>query len=210
MIWISEKDSGQANAINKGLKIAAGDIVAWINSDDYYEPNIFKDIADYFIYLPECNFLYGNITYVDKNNNLLQIISGDTLNKSSLMRNPDLVRQPSCFWRKRIFERVGYLNENYHVAMDYDFFLRVSRMYNFHFINKNLSYFRFYNENKTLTHLGIQSKEILISMLKNSHYITPLGIKFLFGRYLDSLSSKNVLKNFFSTMRKNAEKNLIR
>jgi glycosyltransferase involved in cell wall biosynthesis len=73
LIWISEQDKGAANAINKGVCIAKGDIIAWINSDDYYEKNVFNDIARVFEENPEISFVYGNLIFVNETKKILHI-----------------------------------------------------------------------------------------------------------------------------------------
>jgi glycosyltransferase involved in cell wall biosynthesis len=158
--WISEKDNGQSDAINKGFRVAAGDVLAWLNSDDYYDQNIFKDVAAYFEAHSDCFFLYGNITYVDESGKPFAHVDGDTISYKRLLCNPDIVRQPSCFWRKDILRTVGYLDENLHVVMDYDYFLRIGKLYQFHYINSNLSFFRSYPQGKTSSLAKRQATEL--------------------------------------------------
>ena len=122
--WISEKDSGQSNAINKGFSMAKGEIFAWLNSDDFYEENIFQSIADYFMGHKTCNFLYGDITYVDRNGKKAFEIKGEEITFESLLKNPDLIRQPSFFWKKKNFVENGGLDESLDLVMDYDLFLK--------------------------------------------------------------------------------------
>lgn len=147
--WISEKDRGQSNAINKGFHMASGKIVAWLNSDDYYERNIFAEIADYFNKNSGCNFLYGDIVFVDEKKQPVRHISGDVMGYHKLLENPDLIRQPSSFWRRSVLEEVGMIDENLHMVMDFEFFLRIAKKYEMHYINRNISYFRFYSNGKT-------------------------------------------------------------
>ena len=63
--WVSEKDEGQADALNKGFRMATGDIIAWINSDDWYEPNIFGNIAEWFERNPDKNIVMGDCNLID-------------------------------------------------------------------------------------------------------------------------------------------------
>lgn len=202
--WISEKDTGQSNAINKGLEMASGEIVAWINSDDYYEKDIFPEIACYFSEHPECMILYGDITYISKNKEFMYKLSGDVVSFESLLKIPDLVRQPATFWRKSLMDEVGLLNEDLHLVMDYEFFLRASSKHKFHYLGRNLCYFRCYNENKTNSLLGKQAKE-LYGIFKSYNVMDYYHYKFLLGRYLDSLPENSIVRNLFSIFRK--EKN---
>jgi glycosyltransferase involved in cell wall biosynthesis len=184
--WISEKDTGQSNAINKGLRMATGDILAWLNSDDYYDRNIFKDVAAYFENHPDCFFLYGNITYIDETKKPLGYISGETITYRMLLNNPDLVRQPSCFWRKDILQSVGYLNEQLHVVMDYDYFLRIGKQYQFHYLNRNLSFFRSYPQSKTSALARRQAMEIKSVMKTNAGFVNFRYYAFMLMRRYNS------------------------
>lgn len=200
--WISERDTGQSNAINKGLKLASGDIIAWINSDDYYESNIFEKVARYFEKYELCKFLYGDITYIDKNKNLLYKISGETLSYDHLLAKPDLVRQPSSFWRREVLEEIGFLDENLHLVMDFDYFLRIGKKYDFYYLSENISYYRCYDETKTLSLKKKQVSELFAVIRKNVKFMSPLSYKYLLGKYLDSLDDSNAVKRMLSHLRK--------
>ncbi len=202
IIWISEKDTGQSNAINKGFKLANGDIISWLNSDDFYDTDVFKVVSDYFNTNGDCYFIYGDITYVDKFKNYKKKIIGGTISFKNLLKNPDLVRQPSSFWRRSVLNEVGYLEESLHVVMDLDFFLRLGKKYEFYYINKNFSYFRTYKENKTSSQVRQQALEIFKVLKKYPRFLGLKSYKFIFGRYLDSLNDKNWIKKIFSILRK--------
>ena len=162
--WISEKDSGQSQAINKGFRIATGDIIGWINSDDFYEKNIFSTIANFFELNEDCSVLYGNQTDIDENKNVIGIRAGEVFTLVKLLKNPDIVRQPVCFWRKSILKDVGHLNEKYHLAMDYDFFLRIAKKYKFCYVNKDFCFFRLFPGTKTSRFSKRQRQEIYAIM----------------------------------------------
>ncbi len=202
--WVSEKDNGQAQAINKGFKIAVGDIIAWLNSDDYYENNIFGDVAAFFSTNHNCKFLYGDITYVDKYKNFIYQLTGADLSYQNLLLHPDIVRQPSCFWRRSVLEEIGLLNEDLQVVMDYEFFLRIGKKFEYFYLNKNFSYFRSYKENKTNVFLRKQAKELYRVMKEYNPNMGFESYKFLFGRYVDSLDDKNLLKKTLTPLRKRA------
>ena len=187
--WVSEKDHGQANAINKGFNLARGEILAWLNSDDYYEKNIFRSIVEIFDADHKCNFLYGDITYVSINDEIIRKITGDILTRKNLIINPDVVRQPSCFWRKSLQNKVGTVNENLNLVMDYDLFSRISQFTKFKYVERNFSYYRTYSNTKTLANQRQQVLELLKVSFKNNGYVHPRMIKLLFERYLNSFKS---------------------
>jgi glycosyltransferase involved in cell wall biosynthesis len=185
--WISEKDNGQSHALNKGFRMATGDILAWLNSDDYYEQNTFSDIVLFFQKNPQCFFLYGDITYIDKNNKTLGVVCGNTITYNKLLSNPDLVRQPSSFWRKEIWQTIGCLNEDLHVVMDYEYFLRIGKKYDLMYLKKNLSYFRYYPENKTNSLAKRQISELRNIMRANAGSVNFRFYRFIARRYYNSL-----------------------
>lgn len=201
--WFSEKDRGQSHAINKGLKIADGDIIAWLNSDDYYDKRTFQIVADYFSEHQDAMCLCGCLTYISEDDKDLFKVSGDNINFESLIRNPDLIRQPATFWRRELLDAVGFIDESLHLVMDLDFFLRISKRYKIHFVNENLAFFRYYETNKTLSSLKKQALEIM-RIVHRYRFPAPFSFyKFALGRYLDGLSDNNIAKKILSPLRKN-------
>jgi glycosyltransferase involved in cell wall biosynthesis len=180
--WVSEKDSGQSNAINKGFARATGDVVAWLNSDDYYEENVFGAVADYFRSHPDCMLLYGNITFVGRDGRPLYSITGDTIDYDALIACPDIVRQPSFFWRREVITEVGGVDENLHLVMDFDFLLRIGKKHRFHFVNRNLSYYRYYRDNKSLSQARRQTVEICRVYAKNGIGLNRRNARYLAGK----------------------------
>jgi glycosyltransferase involved in cell wall biosynthesis len=190
LIWISEKDTGQSNAINKGFKMASGDILAWINSDDYYEKNIFSQIVDFFENNKECYFLYGDQIIIDENKNVLGFRSGEDLSLQNLLKNPDIVRQPVCFWRKEVINTIGYLNESLHLVMDYDLFLRIAKKYDFYHIDNFFCYFRDFKGTKSRKLAKQQVNELRSVMKKESKLINYRFYIFMFNRKVILLKNK--------------------
>ncbi len=153
--WISEKDRGQADAINKGLKMATGDIVAYLNSDDIYEHGTLNRIARHFAQHPETQWVTGKCRIINEEgreirkaitaykNCLLSMYSHSLL----LVTNP--ISQPSTFWRRDLLDTIGFFNEDEHIVMDYEFWLRVGNRHNLAILDDYLACFRVYAETKT-------------------------------------------------------------
>lgn len=125
--WVSEKDAGQADALNKGLCMATGDIIGWLNSDDYYVDDIFGTVADYFS-KQQLKWIVGNTkTYFE--------IAGHTVDNhvatvsfNNLLNNPDIVRQQGAFYRRTAIEEVGGWDASLFMVMDYDLWVKLSKL----------------------------------------------------------------------------------
>lgn len=123
--WMSEKDNGQTQAINKALKLVSGDIIGWVNSDDIYYPNAFKTVMDYFQAHPEIDVVYGNANYIDANDEIIEPYPTQSWNKDKLIEACYLC-QPAVFFRRRVIDKFGFLNEKLNYCMDYEYWLRLA------------------------------------------------------------------------------------
>jgi len=122
--WVSEPDNGQANAINKGLKLASGEIVTWLNSDDYYVDNALSVVASYYMENP-FEFLAGSVNMVDEDGNFLRTNSSSWPElQEGFFNNKVNIPQPGSFFTKSLIYKIGLLDENFHYAMDFDFWVR--------------------------------------------------------------------------------------
>ena len=148
--WISEKDSGQSEAINKGFKMSTGEIVGWINSDDVLIAGAIKTVMEYFVNNREIDFLIGYTLVMDVKSRILY--NYFTLKQRRWYAKHGIyhISQPSMFWNKKIFEIVGYLREDFHARMDQEFLIRVLKnSYKIGQVKKILSGFRVHDESKT-------------------------------------------------------------
>lgn len=139
--WVSEKDKGQADALSKGIKLATGDIVGWINSDDYYEQGIFESVAKHFED-PKVMWVIGNLSYVyDDTQEVIADVSPQ-VTYQRLVSDPDIIRQPPTFFRREFLLRVGGWNPDYFLVMDYDLWLRLAKEYTPKMVDETWAYFR--------------------------------------------------------------------
>lgn len=130
---VREKDTGPANAINKGLGLATGDILAWLNADDVYAPDVFKRVAAVFAQHPEIAFCFGRCKIVDEEGK--EIRKGITrfkeaffpLSSQFTLQSINYISQPAMFFRRSAFEQAGFLREDLKAAWDYEFLLRLWR-----------------------------------------------------------------------------------
>jgi len=155
--WVSEPDRGQADAVNKGIRMATGEIIGWLNSDDLYLPGALQAVTDYFRDHPEYRWVYGRCRIIDCNGkerwNWITRYKNARLKKftfEKLLRE-NFISQPAVFFRKDLFEEAGLLNIDLHYAMDYDLWLRFSRISPAGVINKNLASFRRHGTSKSET-----------------------------------------------------------
>lgn len=146
--WVSEKDRGQTDALNKGIRMSTGDIIGWINSDDYYEPSILGAVAREFED-PACNWVVGDITAVYEGTDRIVKAPSAEITFESLCRDPDILRQQGTFFRKSFLERAGEFDESLHLVMDLDMWLRLSRLDPPRMLHRNLAYFRLHQDQKT-------------------------------------------------------------
>lgn len=155
-IYICEKDKGQSDAINKGWRKATGNLVTYINSDDFYEPNILQKVLDYFINNPDIKWAYGGWNFVNEKG-LLYKKSQPTIFKKQKLLDYCNIGQPSCFLKKELLEEVGMLNEKLHLTMDYDLWLRFGKKYPAGIMPFIISNMRYYPDAKsgarTMEHL---------------------------------------------------------
>ncbi len=155
IIWKSEKDNGQSDAINKGLKMATGDIVAYLNSDDTYKPSALRKVADFFKKNPEKFWVYGKCKIINKNDE--EIRKPITWYKNFLLRKysyaklltENFISQPATFWKREIHAKRGFFDENEHLCMDYEFWLRIGQKYPAGVIDNYLANFRYYPNSKS-------------------------------------------------------------
>ncbi len=124
--WTSARDHGQADAIARGFAQTSGspdDLMAWINSDDYYQPGALAFVADYFARHPAVDVLYGHRIVVDETSREIArwfLPAHDP----AVLRLNDFIPQETLFWRRRIWDRVGGLDPTFQFAMDWDLLLR--------------------------------------------------------------------------------------
>ena len=151
LVWVSEKDKGQADALNKAIKMSSGDVIFWINSDDLVAEGAFDAVRQFFTNHPDAHIVCGNAVTLDKDGNEL-VRTGPRVRARKLRYPWDgdtSMHQPSIVFRRAVYEFAGPFDITLNCAMDYDFFLRASRQFNFHHQPVDLGLFREYAGTKT-------------------------------------------------------------
>lgn len=165
--WVSEKDEGQADALNKGLAMASGDIIGWLNSDDLYLPGCLSTITDVFAQEPSTQWVYGKVRIIDTNDQ--EIRHWITWYKNRKMRHFSLSRllrenwisQMGVFWRREAWEKVGAFRKDLFYCMDYNYWLRLATQWDGRFIDEYLAAFRWYPTSKSGAGFSTQFAEEL-------------------------------------------------
>jgi GT2 family glycosyltransferase len=124
--WISEKDSGQAEAINKGFGRARGEILAWLNSDDYYVPDTISAVVGCFEENPDVVMVYGDMLAVDGNGQTINILKYKQLSLEDLLCF-QIIGQPSVFFRRSALEETGILDPSFHFMLDHHLWIRLAQ-----------------------------------------------------------------------------------
>lgn len=180
LVWISEPDNGQSDAINKGWRLAKGDIIAYLNADDTYLPNTIEIAVNFFLKHPETGMLYGDGILSDEKGKHLMIFTAGEFNLKNLVFCKDNILQPAVFLRKTVFENVGDVDVNLHLAMDLDYWIRTGILYTISYIPEQLAMAKIYRDAKSSAqmHRYVEEYEIILKKLFANPQV-PLEIKVL-------------------------------
>jgi glycosyltransferase involved in cell wall biosynthesis len=140
---------GQAAALNVGFRAARGEIIGWLNADDRYVPGAFAAATETLV--GEVKLMYGDWQIIDELGAVIRSqVAGKFDRRDLLNGTGGTIGQPAVFFRRELFERIGYLDENLHYAMDYDFWLRAAEVTEFRRFAGTLAQFRHHPDSKTV------------------------------------------------------------
>lgn len=194
--WVSEKDNGQSDAINKGFKMAKGDIFAWINSDDAFYEGAFSIVAEHLMKNPADDIVYGNGAIIDEQGEAVQLWRSRRYDLKALKSYhfrwhefSNYILQPTVFWRKRVFDKIGLLDETLHYAMDIEYWIRAGEHgLSLCHIGKRLAKFRIAEGTKTASSPIVFWEEQLEVFRR---YNRDTKMRRFFAEYFYSLSIHN-------------------
>lgn len=185
---VSEPDSGQPEAINKGFRMAGGEVMGWINSDDLLTPRSVELAAERFSADPELGFVWGFCLVVDADERPMTIQNPYVREDlADLRRHRNYVSQPGSFYRRAVVEAFGPLSEELHYLFDYDFFLRVAGQARAEFIPEVMAWFRIHDTSKT----GSQERAFLreepgVYRANGGRWLSPFWMDYLRYRFWQS------------------------
>lgn len=147
--WVSEPDRGQADAINKGFHRASGEYIAWLNSDDLYQPGAIRAAIETFQKHPQAGLVYGNVLSIDQNSQPFNLQTFKPSNLANLM-SFNIISQPAVFMRRAVLEQAGFLDLDYHLLLDHHLWLRMAVLAPMIYIPETLASARYHAEAKNL------------------------------------------------------------
>ncbi len=150
--WVSEKDRGQADGVNKGFAKATGEIIGWLNSDDLYYPSAIAAAVDAFQQNPDASFVFSDVESVDEHGNAFNLMRYGDWKLKDLMTFK-IIGQPGVFLRREVLEQAGYLDLSYNYLLDVQLWLRMAAIAEPHYIpGKVWAAARIHSDAKNVAH----------------------------------------------------------
>jgi glycosyltransferase involved in cell wall biosynthesis len=148
--WVSEADKGQTDAINKGFARAKGDVLAWINSDDTYEPGAVSSAVRYLQEHPEVGMVYGDCKFINESGRVIGKFNAAQTDLRLLRRGYVHIPQQASFFRADLWRQIGPLDPSFYFAMDYDLWTRLAARSLLKYIPQTWANFRLHTSGKTI------------------------------------------------------------
>jgi glycosyltransferase involved in cell wall biosynthesis len=149
-VAISEPDQGQSDALRKGFSLATGDILGWLCSDDLVESHTIREVIDYFHNSPDAQFVYGDAVFINEAGEVFEVKREIEWNWFVWLHDHNFIRQPSAFWRRTLYDRVGGIDPQLRADMDTELFFRFALTTVPRHVRRQWSRLRMYPDIKTI------------------------------------------------------------
>jgi len=179
--WVSEPDRGQTDAINKGFAHASGEIFAWLNSDDTYEPGAVAEAAAFLAAHPQVGLVYGDASFIDAEGRVIGRFNARQTSLKRLRRGGVYIPQQAAFWRADLWHQVGPLDPSFYFAMDYDLWVRLAQVSEIRYLPGRVwANFRLHGDAKTIA----DDERCWPEMLRVHHRDGGGYLSWIYARYL--------------------------
>jgi glycosyltransferase involved in cell wall biosynthesis len=176
LIFISEPDRGQSHAINKGFRMARGEVVSWLNSDDIILPGAVSHAVRAFERMPSLRAVYGEGYLIDYDGNVTsRFPATEPFNLWKLIYLSDFILQQTVYFRRSVFDEIGFLDENLHWGLDWDLLIRIGKRFPIHYIPEYMGCLREYQAAKSFSGGHARVRELLAIMRRHGRLRYPPG-----------------------------------
>jgi glycosyltransferase involved in cell wall biosynthesis len=169
--WVSEADGGQTHAVNKGFRMATGEVIGWLNADDLYLPGAVRTGVEFLARHLRVDLVYGDADHIDRDGRFLAPYPTEPFDVSRLQQTC-FICQPAVFFRRRVFDRVGLLDEHFSSAMDYEYWVRVAQQSEIAYCPIRLAQSRLHRESKTFR-LRLEHQRLSLEVVKRHFGVVP-------------------------------------
>lgn len=194
LVWVSEPDRGQAQAINKGWRCAKGEILAWLNSDDIYQPGAVRTAVDHLMRNPRIGMVYGEGFLIDESGRHIDRYPTDPFDPDRFFERCGIC-QPTVFVRRAVIEDVGYVDETLNFCIDYDLWTRISKKHTVAYLPQYLAKSRLHEDCKTIKYRVKAHQEVLDMLHRHYGCVPPNLLGAYVREVLASCGSDVVKKN---------------
>jgi glycosyltransferase involved in cell wall biosynthesis len=187
--WVSEPDKGQTDAINKGFARANGEILAWLNSDDTYQPEAVAQAVTLLRQNPQLGLVYGEANFIDEHGNVIGRFPAAQTDYLRMRRGYVHIPQQAAFWRADLWRQVGPLDDSLYFAMDYDLWLRLAKISRVrYFPDRVWANFRLHGDSKTIAEDDrCWTEMVQIHRRDGGQWFSVLTIKYILRKLLAPL-----------------------
>lgn len=183
--FISEPDRGAADAWNKGLRMARGEILGWLGADDVYEPDAVMTVVEFFRVNPGAYFVFGDCSYINEKGVVIGKFRTKDFDLNEAINDACYIPSPSAFYRREVLEKVGFMDAGLS-ACDLEYWIRAGKLFRLYRIKRPLSSFRVHKENVSGAR-GAGKMYALEGFVINRRYggrlLSPRGIRYLVYRH---------------------------